>query len=163
MLSKLRQFSGSLYTKALFMQLELELARVQQVYAVHEEQSRAVGALAAVLWANLDVDSIIAGVEATSAKLQRLGPALGDLPIYDAVAKDVGSFLASLPLMKDLKSEALRKRHWTTLMEVCGWLTGCLSVFISPRFQPCRAPHTPCHGIARLALHRVKCLPARCR
>jgi dynein heavy chain, axonemal len=100
------------------MQLEGELARVKQVYGVHEEHVRAVDALSAVLWANLDVDAIIASAATIEAKLGKLRPALGDLPIYDTVAKEISAFLASLPLMKGLKSEALRKRHWAALMEV---------------------------------------------
>lgn len=45
---------------------------------------------------------------------------LSGLPVYELVEREVVGFQAALPLMKELKSDALRKRHWASLMEVTG-------------------------------------------
>lgn len=56
---------------------------------------------------------------------------------YELVEKEIAGFQNSLPLMKELKHEALRKRHWDQLMHVTGevglWLDPCSSVFMTSR------------------------------
>ena len=52
----------------------------------------------------------------------RLGRLRGvrDMPVYALVEGEVASFLDSLPLMRALKSDALRPRHWRALMAATG-------------------------------------------
>lgn len=99
-------------------QLEFELSRVKLVYAVHEEHARFVRDLSGTLWTSFDVELVTTGAVLTSDKLRRLAPTLGDLPIFDAVGAEIKAFLDSLPLMRNLKSDALRPRHWDALKEV---------------------------------------------
>ena len=110
------------------------MARLQQVYGVYEEHARNVDAFSTVLWAEVDIGRIIDTTDETLSKLKKLKH-LSDLPVYALVSKEIGGFLASLPLMKDLKSDALRKRHWDGLMVVrtatrqrlkqFGWIAWC--------------------------------------
>ena len=59
------------------------------------------------------------GTDEIMNKLRKL-KSLKSLPIYELVEKEIQGFFNSLPLMRELKSDALRKRHWTQLMEVTG-------------------------------------------
>ena len=93
------------------------MARVSQVYAVYEEHAKNVDTFSSVLWADLDVNRIVEATEEVQGKLKKLNH-LSDGPVYDLVKKEISGFMSSLPLMKNLKSDALRKRHWTALMTV---------------------------------------------
>lgn len=54
-----------------------------------------------------------------AAKLARLR-GVKDLPAFRAAEAEVAGFLAALPLMRALKSDALRPRHWRALMAATG-------------------------------------------
>ncbi|KXZ49756.1 DHC2 protein [Gonium pectorale] len=100
-------------------QLEAEIRKLAQVYGVYAEHAEAVRQYSSQLWSELDVGKMMAGTEAVLIKLRKL-KSLKLLPVYELVEKEIQGFHNSLPLMKELKSEALRKRHWTRLMEVTG-------------------------------------------
>ena len=93
------------------------MTRLQQVYAVYEEHAKNVEHFSTVLWIDVDISKITDATETVLNKLRKMKE-LSDLPVYNLVTKEINAFLASLPLMKDLKSEALRKRHWDALMVV---------------------------------------------
>lgn len=97
--------------------VEGDMRKLQQVYAVYAEHAEAVRQYASMLWSELDVQKMVTGTEEIQNKLRKLKH-LKLLPVYEAVEKDIQGFFNSLPLMKELKSDALRKRHWTQLMEV---------------------------------------------
>ena len=98
-------------------QVEAEIKKLAQVYAVYAEQAEAVRQYSTWLWSELDVTKMMTGTDDILNKLRKLKH-LKHLPIYENVEREVQGFHNSLPLMKDLKSDALRKRHWTQLMEV---------------------------------------------
>lgn len=52
-------------------------------------------------------------------RLKRL-KALKALPVFGLVEGKILAFQQSLPLIENLKNDALRKRHWEKLMEVTG-------------------------------------------
>jgi hypothetical protein len=108
-----RAFSASWYA----VQIETEMQKLQQLYSVYEVHAKNVDSFSMVLWADLDVSKIIDVTEEVVAELKKKRM-LCDMPLYDAVSKNILGFLASLPLMKELKSDALRKRHWNNLMTV---------------------------------------------
>lgn len=54
-----------------------------------------------------------------AAKLGRLR-GVRDMPVYGLVESEVAGFLESLPLMRELKGDALRPRHWRALMAATG-------------------------------------------
>lgn len=89
-------------------QVEAEMRKLAIVYELYAAHADAVEAWSRQLWADLNVGSMITAMEATSEKLQAAKAQLGALPAFEALSREVGGFAASLPLMKDLKSEALR-------------------------------------------------------
>ena len=88
-------------------QVEVEIRKLAQVYAVYAEQAEAVRQYGQLLWSELDVGQMVVGTEEVLLKLRKLKH-LKLLPVYELVEKDVQGFLNALPLMRELKSEALR-------------------------------------------------------
>ena len=86
------------------------------MYAEHADNVRQYSQQ---LWADLDISRMVSGTDEVARKLRAL-TTLKMLPVYEAVEKEIQGFKNSLPLMRDLKNEALRKRHWDQLMAVTG-------------------------------------------
>lgn len=101
------------------LQAEAELKRLGQVYAVYAEHADNVRQYSQQLWADLDISRMVAGTDEVAKKLRGL-TALKNLPVYELVEKEIQGFKNSLPMMRDLKNDALRKRHWDQLMAVTG-------------------------------------------
>lgn len=87
--------------------LEAEMKKLTQVYSVYGEHADAVRAYSLCLWSELDVARMMGGTEEILAKLRKL-KALKLLPVYELTEKEIEGFYNSLPLMKELRSEALR-------------------------------------------------------
>ncbi len=77
------------------------------MYGVYSEHAEAVRQYSSQLWSELDVGKMMSGTEAILTKLRKLKQ-LKLLPVYELVEKEIQGFFNSLPLMKELKSEALR-------------------------------------------------------
>lgn len=83
------------------------MAKLHLVYGVYAEQSDNVDRYACMLWSDLDVMKMMSSTEEMAHKLAKLKE-LKHLPTYDLVHANIQGFYNSLPLMKELKSEALR-------------------------------------------------------
>ena len=101
------------------LQAEAELKRLSQVYSVYAEHADNVRQYSQQLWADLDIATMVTGTDEVAKKLRGL-TALKNLPVYEAVESEIQGFKNSLPMMRDLKNDALRKRHWDQLMTVTG-------------------------------------------
>ena len=69
-------------------QVEFDLKKLAQVYAVYAEQADAVRQYGQLLWSELDVSKMVVGTEGVLAKLRTLKH-LKLLPVYELVEKDV--------------------------------------------------------------------------
>jgi dynein heavy chain len=78
-----------------------------QVYAVYAEHVESVRQYASLLWSDLDVNKMMTSTEETGNRLRKLTH-LKLLPVYELVDKEIQGFFNSLPLMKELKGDALR-------------------------------------------------------
>jgi dynein heavy chain, axonemal len=87
--------------------MESELKKLQQIYAVYAEHAHAVRQYASILWAELDVGKMMSSTEEIVMKLRRLKQ-FKLMITYELVEHEIVGFYNSLPLMKELKSEALR-------------------------------------------------------
>jgi len=98
---------------------EAELRRLAAVYGVYSEYADAVRQYSGQLWSELDVGWMVDGMQEIAAKLGWL-QGVRDMHVYLLVEAEVAGFLEALPLMRELKSEALRPRHWRALMVATG-------------------------------------------
>jgi dynein heavy chain len=77
------------------------------VYAIYSEHTEVVRQYSNMLWSELDIGSLMESVEGVAAKLKKL-KGLEDMPMFGLVQAGIAGFADSLPLMKELKSDALR-------------------------------------------------------
>jgi dynein heavy chain len=88
-------------------QVEADLKKLSQIYGVYSAHAEAVRLYSNQLWSELDVAGMMTATEEVAARLTKL-KGVKDLPTYAAVEAEITGFRDSLPLMKELKSEALR-------------------------------------------------------
>ena len=55
-----------------------------------------------------------------AARLPRPSRQVRTWDVYTGMARALGHMLVALPLVQDLRDEAMRERHWKKLMRVCG-------------------------------------------
>ncbi|KAG0555973.1 hypothetical protein KC19_11G016600 [Ceratodon purpureus] len=103
---------------ALF-EVETQLKGVTMIYDVYAAFSAAVSTAAATLWAELDINKLVTLVEDFALRMKRMKN-LKSQPTYVIMEEKLKGFQESLPLIQDLKSEAMRKRHWDKLMVETG-------------------------------------------
>ena len=102
--------------------VDMELKNQKKCYDVYAEHVQAVASGSSMLWAELDTSSIISSNKELQKKMKKLKEedGLGLMPLFEQVQETIVGFGSSLPLITDLKSDALRKRHWDQLMEITG-------------------------------------------
>ena len=76
-----------------------------------------------VLWARVDCDLYYAAtikIQKQAKLLERtIRPVVG-WGVYVGLSATIADMLVALPLVQDLKDEAMRERHWKKLMRICG-------------------------------------------
>ena len=87
--------------------MEADLKKLTQIYGVYSTHAESVRLYSNQLWSELDVASMMEATEEVAGRLTKL-KGVKDLPAYAAVEAEITGFKDSLPLMKELKSEALR-------------------------------------------------------
>ncbi|EFJ08822.1 hypothetical protein SELMODRAFT_131043 [Selaginella moellendorffii] len=103
----------------LLAEVETLLKSLSQIYTVYTDFRTTVDNYASTLWVELDIQRLVAITEEFTVRLKRLRT-LKNFQPYALLEAKVKGFQDSLPLIQDLKSDALRSRHWEKLMEVTG-------------------------------------------
>ena len=76
-----------------------------------------------MLWANIDCDACYSFAKRLQAQLVDLEKRIRQAPswgAYTGTRKSLDEMLTTLPLMTELRDEAMRERHWKKLMRICG-------------------------------------------
>ncbi|CAJ1068269.1 LOW QUALITY PROTEIN: dynein heavy chain 10%2C axonemal [Xyrichtys novacula] len=102
------------------MSMQKDLAGLRQIYDVFKAQEDAKAEWSQTLWVDLDIQLLQEGVEGFTKRLRRLPKDVRGLPVAFFLEGRLKEFKESLPLLLDLKNEALRERHWKDLMERTG-------------------------------------------
>nr|XP_057927446.1 dynein axonemal heavy chain 10-like isoform X3 [Doryrhamphus excisus] len=90
------------------------------IYDIYQEQKAAKNKWSQTLWADLDIHSLQDGVEGFLKDFRKLPKDVRALPVACILEGRMKEFRDSLPLLLDLKNEALRERHWKELMDRTG-------------------------------------------
>ncbi|KAJ8266677.1 hypothetical protein GJAV_G00133350 [Gymnothorax javanicus] len=102
------------------VQVQHEMAGLRQIYEIYNAQKVAKAEWSQTLWANLDIHLLQEGIEGFMKRLRKLPKDVRSLPVAFFLEGRMKEFKDSLPLLVDLKDEALRERHWKELMERTG-------------------------------------------
>ncbi|XP_068162278.1 dynein axonemal heavy chain 10 [Antennarius striatus] len=93
---------------------------MKQIYGVYKSQKDAKANWSQTLWVDLNTQEIQDGFENFMKRLRQLPKDVKELPVAFFLDGQMKEFKNSLPLLLDLKNEALRDRHWKDLMEKTG-------------------------------------------
>jgi dynein heavy chain len=111
--------------------LEKDLKLLRQVYEVYIEQNAMVNEFSNGLWSKFDITSLAKGAEDFDKKVRRMPKEqkeLGELSTFHKLEEVVSSFKVAVPLIQQLKTDAIRPQHWIELMGVAGTETADFDV-----------------------------------
>uniref|UniRef100_A0A8C3JB17 Dynein axonemal heavy chain 10 n=1 Tax=Calidris pygmaea TaxID=425635 RepID=A0A8C3JB17_9CHAR len=97
-----------------------DMKGLKQIYEIYELQSAAKKEWSQTLWINLNVQVLQEGIEGFLKALRKLPKQVRSMPVAYHLETKMKAFRDSIPLLLDLKNEALRERHWQDLMEKTG-------------------------------------------
>uniref|UniRef100_A0A8B9MLI2 Dynein axonemal heavy chain 10 n=1 Tax=Accipiter nisus TaxID=211598 RepID=A0A8B9MLI2_9AVES len=102
------------------MKAQNDMKNLKQIYEIYELQRAAKKEWSQTLWINLNVQLLQEGIEGYLKALRKLPKQVRNMPVAFHLETEMKAFRDSIPLLLDLKNEALRERHWQDLMERTG-------------------------------------------
>ncbi|XP_029296329.1 dynein heavy chain 10, axonemal [Cottoperca gobio] len=115
---KLLDLPVTVYPDVIGMQKDMKGLR--QIYGVYKAEKEAKTEWSQTLWVDLNIQLLQDGVEGFIKSLRQLPKDVRAIPVAFFLDGRMKEFRESLPLLLDLKNEALRDRHWKELMERTG-------------------------------------------
>ncbi|KAG5280454.1 hypothetical protein AALO_G00060150 [Alosa alosa] len=97
-----------------------EMRGLRQIYDIYKAQKAAKTEWSQTLWVNLNIQLLQEGIESFIKTLRKLPKDVRALPVAFFLEGRMKEFKESLPLLLDLKNDALRERHWKALMDRTG-------------------------------------------
>nr|XP_028567040.1 dynein heavy chain 10, axonemal isoform X2 [Podarcis muralis] len=98
------------------MKIQKEMKGLRQIYDIYKLQRAAKEEWSQTLWVNLNVQVLQDGIEGYLKSLRKLPKHVRSVPVAYHLEMKMKAFKDSIPLLLDLKNEALRERHWKELM-----------------------------------------------
>nr|XP_015221526.1 PREDICTED: dynein heavy chain 10, axonemal [Lepisosteus oculatus] len=102
------------------LNVQKEMKGLRQIYDIYKAQKAAKAEWSQTLWVNLNIQLLQEGIEGFIKSLRKLPKDVRSLPVAFFLDAKMKEFKDSIPLLLDLKNEALRERHWKELMERTG-------------------------------------------
>ncbi|XP_077600352.1 dynein axonemal heavy chain 10-like [Stigmatopora nigra] len=115
---KLLDLPITVYPEIVSIQKDMHGFRL--IYVIYQDQKAAKNKWSQTLWADLDIQVLQDGTEGFLKDLRKLPKDVRSLPMAVILDGRMKQFRDSLPLLLDLKNEALRERHWKELMDRTG-------------------------------------------
>ena len=97
--------------------IQKEMKNLERLYQLYEQQVKTREQWSETLWRDLDVQLLVDGIENFIKELKKMPREIKGMPLAKLIELNMKEFRESLPLMLDLKNEALRERHWRMLMK----------------------------------------------
>ncbi|XP_076452214.1 dynein axonemal heavy chain 10-like [Babylonia areolata] len=102
------------------MKVQKEMNALEAIYNLYNAQKVARDHWSETLWVNLNIQQLQDGIEGFIKTFRKLPRDTRLMSVGKALDESMKEFRDSLPLCADLKSDALRERHWKELMHKCG-------------------------------------------
>ncbi|XP_051831868.1 dynein axonemal heavy chain 10 [Antechinus flavipes] len=99
------------------LQVQREIAGLRQIYDIYSAQKAAKEEWSQTLWANLNVQFLQEGIENFLKALRKLPRQVRSLTVAFYLENKMKAFKDSIPLLLDLKNEALRERALPIMSE----------------------------------------------
>uniref|UniRef100_A0A8D0HBM0 Dynein axonemal heavy chain 10 n=1 Tax=Sphenodon punctatus TaxID=8508 RepID=A0A8D0HBM0_SPHPU len=102
------------------MKVQKDMKGLKHIYEIYKLQRAAKEEWSQTLWVNLNVQILQEGIDSFLKALRKLPKQIRSMPVAYHLETKMKAFKDSIPLLLDLKNEALRERHWKELMERTG-------------------------------------------
>ncbi|XP_069922194.1 dynein axonemal heavy chain 10 isoform X1 [Oryctolagus cuniculus] len=102
------------------LKVQKEMSGLRMIYDLYESLKVAKEEWSQALWVNLNVQILQEGIDGFFKALRKLPRSVRGLSVAFHLEAKMKAFKDSIPLLLDLKHEALRDRHWKELMEKTG-------------------------------------------
>ncbi|XP_069475795.1 dynein axonemal heavy chain 10 [Ambystoma mexicanum] len=102
------------------LHLQKDMKGLKDIYEIYKAQKVAQQEWSKTLWVNLNVQFLLDGIEGFLKTLRKLSKEIRSMPVAFYLESKMKEFKESIPLLLDLKNEALRGRHWQDLMAKTG-------------------------------------------
>ncbi|XP_052023863.1 dynein axonemal heavy chain 10 [Apodemus sylvaticus] len=102
------------------IKVQKEMGGLRMIYDLYDSLKIAKEEWSQTLWINLNVQYLQEGIEGFLKNLRKLPRQVRSLSVAFYLESKMKAFKDSIPLLLDLKHEALRERHWKELMEKTG-------------------------------------------
>ncbi|XP_044296574.1 dynein axonemal heavy chain 10 isoform X1 [Varanus komodoensis] len=102
------------------IKMQNDMKGLRQIYGIYKLQRAAKEEWSQTLWVNLNVQVLQEGIEGFLKTLRKLPKHVRSVPVAYHLEMKMKAFKDSIPLLLDLKNEALRERHWKELMRRTG-------------------------------------------
>lgn len=96
--------------------IEKSLESLNKIYTLYDKQRKTMDEWSEMQWSDVKITMLEEGIQGFQDAFVRLEPSIRKLPPGVQIKKELDDFRTSLPLFQDLKSEALRDRHWNEMM-----------------------------------------------
>lgn len=93
---------------------------MQLIYKLYNAQKLTRESWGKILWVNLSTQALMEGIDTFIKDFRKLPKIVRQMPIAQVLEKVMKQFKSVIPLMADLRHEAMRERHWRTLMSKTG-------------------------------------------
>ncbi|KAB0803715.1 hypothetical protein PPYR_00685 [Photinus pyralis] len=103
-----------------FLRTKQDFANMELVYKIYKLQKQGREVWGRTLWANLNPQALVDGIEGFIKDFRKLPKAARTHPVGLQLDLKMKQFKNVVPLMVALKNEALRERHWKQLMVKTG-------------------------------------------
>jgi dynein heavy chain len=115
-----RLFNLPISSYAALTHVQKEMRALDELYKLYEEQKKSRQEWSETLWRDLDVQLLVDGIDNYIKTLKKMPRDVRSMTVAKTLENKMKSFKEALPLMTDLKHEALRERHWRQLMRETG-------------------------------------------
>uniref|UniRef100_A0A9L0IQP0 Dynein axonemal heavy chain 10 n=1 Tax=Equus asinus TaxID=9793 RepID=A0A9L0IQP0_EQUAS len=102
------------------LKVQKEMSGLKTIYELYEGLKAAKEEWSQTLWINLNVQFLQEGIEGFLKALRKLPRQVRNLSVAYYLEAKMKAFKDSIPLLLDLKHDAMRDRHWKDLMEKTG-------------------------------------------
>lgn len=104
----------------LLQQTQGELDQLDRIYGLYIQFKEFQENMSSMLWGDLDIAALQRGAEDFEKQARKFPKELKEIYTFKMVEAKLLNFKEALPLVVNLKNDAMKSRHWQKLMDVTG-------------------------------------------
>ncbi len=113
-------FGMEMTSYPVLVEVQSEMARMKIIYDLYSSFEKFREDMSLTAWGELDVELLKEGVDKAEKEIKKLPKDLKELSKYKAYELVVVNFKESLPVIVNLKNDAVKEAHWQQLEELTG-------------------------------------------